>query len=107
MGGVIRRWWSGSDGRYPTSRVVLVLASVGSWPMAALHGQSPTGQDWPGTACPLSGTRSGEADLRSASCGDSYSIPQVSWDIRSYMRGGGFDAWSLFDRLTRTGAGGG
>jgi polysaccharide pyruvyl transferase WcaK-like protein len=35
------------------------------------------------------------------------SIPHVSWDIRSYMRGGGFDAWSLFDRFTRTRAGGG
>ena len=37
----------------------------------------------------------------------SYSIPHVSWDIRSYMRGGGLDAWILFDRLTRTRAGGG
>jgi hypothetical protein len=36
-----------------------------------------------------------------------YSIPHVSWDIRSYMRGGGIDAWILFDRLTRTRAGGG
>jgi hypothetical protein len=36
-----------------------------------------------------------------------YSIPHASWDIRSYMRGGGIDAWSLFDRLTRTRAGGG
>ena len=36
-----------------------------------------------------------------------YSIPHVSWDIRSYMRGGGLDAWILFDRLTRTRAGGG
>jgi len=36
-----------------------------------------------------------------------YSIPHVSWDIRSYMRGGGMNAWSLLDRLTRARAGGG
>src|SRR3954451_23626815 len=36
-----------------------------------------------------------------------YSIPHVSWDVRSYMKGGGTNAWSLFDRLTRTRAGGG